>query len=452
MTATVFEPRRIVQPPQRARPHPLSWQIWSDAPRAQLWRRAFVAAFVLLGLASLRFAVQSLAPADVYRKDLVQEYVLARTLLERANPYVPIAALAQRHLGVPPSPTSSFLPSAHPPTAGLLFLPFVLLDYPVVAGVWLMLEVVLLIVSVRLLAIATGQRLTLWLTLAWSAALLAWHAAQTDLFWGQLSLTQLCLVAGAAAAFRAGRDSSAGFLIGLAILLKPLLAPVVLVLFLCRRWRALTLAAAVVVVGYAIAIWAIGVGPVTSYFTHALPANSEAYRGYVGNRSLWSLVSRLFAGTGSPVIFGMQAPPLIAAPGLVSRLSVLAVAATLVPVCLRIWRRGSVQEGVSTMLCVTLLISPISWTHYSVLLLLPAAYVLHELWRRSWPRTATNVALVSAVTLAVDPDVWGLVGFAAGSAVTTDQGRVLAIASIGGLLAPLAATYLLLLLTRWAAA
>lgn len=437
-------------PPSRPRSHALSWLVWSDSPRALLWRRALTVLAIVLGLVSTRPAIDSLSSIDIYSKDLVQEYVLARALLDRVDPYVSVASLAHRYLDVPLSSTASPLPSAHPPTAGLVFLPSVLIGYRTLATVWLVIEVVFLVVAVRLLGAATGHRLSLLAALAWSAGLLAWHSVQTDLFWGQLSLAQLCLVAGAAASFRSGRDLTAGLLLGLGILLKPLLVPLALVLLLCHRWRALAGLTLVVATGHAVVTWTIGLEAVISYFTHALPVTTEAYRGYIGNRSLWSLVWRVFAGTGSSIVPGMQAPPLVDALALIPLVSVTLVAVVLVPTCLRLWRTRSVHEGLGLMLCVSLLASPISWTHYWVLLLLPSAQVISWLRNASWPRAPTNAALAVALALLPNPDVWGVLGFAVGTAVSDSAARAIAIASVTGLLVPLLGVGTLGLLVRGA--
>ncbi|MBC7262372.1 MAG: hypothetical protein H5T63_10195 [Chloroflexi bacterium] len=77
------------------------------------------------------------------------------------------------------------------------------------------------------------------------------------------------------------------------------------------------------------------------------------------------------------------------------------------------WKRRSLEASLGVMICVGILISPISWRHYLVLAFIPVAQVVHWLVCHQWPARETNGALIVAGLLIVD---WGrLVTYLAGT-------------------------------------
>ncbi len=104
--------------PKAAAPrHAIGGLIWSQSRAARLLRRAAVPLAFLFGLTMLRFPMGSLVAPHVYRKDFLQEYLLARAIAEGVDPYLPIPMLADRFLGQLPVPLFPH-PTPHPPTAG----------------------------------------------------------------------------------------------------------------------------------------------------------------------------------------------------------------------------------------------------------------------------------------------------------------------------------------------
>jgi hypothetical protein len=83
---------------------------------------------VFLGVYNIVRSAQTLLPPDVYSKDFLQEYLMARALLLGVNPYLPLSELAARFLG--PLPVIVFPhPLAAPPPAAMLSIPLGLLGY-----------------------------------------------------------------------------------------------------------------------------------------------------------------------------------------------------------------------------------------------------------------------------------------------------------------------------------
>jgi hypothetical protein len=47
-------------------------------------------------------------------------------------------------------------------------------------------------------------------------------------------------------------------------------------------------------------------------------------------------------------------------------------------------------------ICISILVSPVSWAYYLIFLLIPATYLITRLWKEKFPFWKTNVALLIA--------------------------------------------------------
>ncbi|MHB1159210.1 MAG: glycosyltransferase family 87 protein [Chloroflexota bacterium] len=378
--------------------HALGDLILSPSRAARLLRRAAVAAALLIGLAMLKVPIESLLAPTVYRKDFLQEYLLARAIAEGVDPYLPIPELATRFLGPLPVPLFPH-PTPHPPTAGLLFLPLAFLDYPSAAILWVCLELACLAASVHLLGRIGGIRLGRAATLVAAAIALVWYAFLLDIVLGQLMLPILLLLAGAQCALTSGRRLLGGTLLGLSLLLKPVAWPVLLVFVMYRDWRALAAAFSTALLGYLMAAWVIGFGGVLAYLTQVVPAVTHLYQANPYNISAWTVGWRLFDGTRSGVLAGISAPPLVQSTPAAAAVSAALPALILLASLIAVRRQRSVARSLGLMICVSILVSPISWNHYLILAAIPAIEVGSWLIRHHLPPRETNLALVVAVLM-----------------------------------------------------
>src|SRR5262249_32660122 len=184
-----------------------------EARLAFLWtsRRWWVRAVRLVGyLAVLVAAARAIAIAIVelgssfrYQHDFVGIYVLIRAVADRSDLLLPIPDLSSRYLGVRTTLLSH--PTPHPPTAGLIFAPFPLLDYQTAAAAWMVLQVGCLYLALYLLLRSLDACVPLSGVVGLGLVCLAWPPVGSDLFWGNLSLIELAVVAGAWLATRRGR-------------------------------------------------------------------------------------------------------------------------------------------------------------------------------------------------------------------------------------------------------
>ena len=146
----------------------------------------------IMGLAALYGALVltlSLIPSDstVADKDFGQEYILARAILDRVDPYKPVQQLAARYVTV----AGNFVkghPTPHPPTVGLLALPLGLFSYPVAARVWFGFELMCLVAALVLLMRGANVPLRLSTVPLVALALVGWPPMTLELGLGQLML------------------------------------------------------------------------------------------------------------------------------------------------------------------------------------------------------------------------------------------------------------------------
>ncbi len=404
------------------RQHILGRLVYSQSPAARWLRWGVVALAIAVGLAALKLPLESLLPEHAFRKDFLQEYLLVKAIADGVDPYLPTAVLAERYLGALPRAVFPH-PTPHPPPVGLLLLPLALFNYSTAAAVWFGLELVCLLVSVCVLGRALETRLSTWATLGIAAALLAWYPFSFELAFGQLMIPMLAVLSGAWLALRTGRSALGGALVGLAILLKPVPWPLLLLFVLRRDWRALAGAVSVLAGGYLAAGCVVGLGTLEYYFSTVLPLVSRSYRADPWSFSVWSLGWRVFDGTGSKVIIGLEAPPLVRSALAAQVVSVALPCLVLLAACLAVRRQRTLDVSFGVMISVSILTAPISWSHYLVLAVIPAAYVIRWLGRHELPLRETNWALVVAMLLFLD---WGrLVHLAAGARGALDETRTI---------------------------
>jgi alpha-1,2-mannosyltransferase len=389
-------------PPQTTpRQHVLGRLRYSQSPGARWLRRVVAVLAIALGLLNLKVPLGVLQPEYVYTKDFLQEYTMSRAMVDRIDPYLPTDVLAARYSDHVPKTTLSH-PTPHPPTLGILVLPLALLDYPTAAAVWFGLEIVCLLASVYLLARAVDARLSTWATLGIATALLIWYPFWGELTWGQLQVPVLALLAGAWVALGSDRPALGGALVGLAILVKPVPLPLLLLFVLRRDWRALVGAGSVIFAGYLVAAGAAGLDTLGTYFTTVLPLVTRIYRASWGNISISSLGWRLFYGTGAGTTGQTIAPPLVKSTVAAQVASLALPGLLLLVASWAVRKQRSLGVSLGVMMGAGILLGPISWPHYLVLATMPAAHVIRWLVCHRFPARETNLALIVTILLIID--------------------------------------------------
>ncbi len=397
------------------RQHALGQLLLSPNPAARTLRRVLLLLIFALGMISFTTPLWSLEEPYVYRKDLIQEYSLAKAIQDGSNPYLPSATtldMAAHYIpGFPdrrnPS-ISAYHPTPHPPTAGLLFLPFSLIGYRAAAVCWLAFQLMALALSIWYLARGSMTRFPVWAAMAATGALLAWYPLTFELSLGQLTLVQLAFLSSTWLGLRSGKPRLSGIMLGFALLVKPFLWPLLLPFLAKRNWKLLAASAVTFAIGWGAATSQVGITAIATYFTQALPIVNEGYKAQSSNISLASIGWKLFDGTGSAMALGATAPPLIKSLLVARVVSLVLPIGALVAGALVAIRMGSTLWAFALMICISILVSPISWSFYLILTLIPCALIAEWLVSHKLPPGETSAALLVAILLLLPPDAWAI--------------------------------------------
>jgi glycosyl transferase family 87 len=186
-----------------------------------------------------------------------------------------------------------------------------------------------------------------------------------DSFWnGQVDAPLLLMLAGAWAALATGREVRAGALVALAGILKVYPAFMASFLLLRRRWRALTSFVVSVLLLVAVSVLLAGWGAHREFVARVLPVNA-ATTAWVENQSLSGLFARFFVDGR---IGGPGKETVVPAATVLGAVAGVAVLAATFLAGLRTSRERSLFGA---LLSALLLVLPVAWIHYEVLLLLP---------------------------------------------------------------------------------
>ncbi len=265
-----------------------------------------------------------------------------------------------------------------PIVAGLL-APLGALERTSAQRLFLGFELLCLLASFALsLALFSREPVEDWLLLALFAT--SRHAA-TCLRLGQLTPLCLVLVLLVFAALRRGRLARAGLFQALAFLIKLPVGGLALSFALRRQWRALAAAAATVAAALAASLALFGAELHADYLRFAVLENA--------GRTLTAHNNPTFAAAWArfPATAGLFDWSMVE----VSPVANAAVAALLLALGVRLWRslrgpRVSQDVGLAAALCLSLLLLPVSWDHYYLLLLPPLALSGLAIRRRGPPR------------------------------------------------------------------
>lgn len=344
--------------------------------------------------------VRSLRPDPSVGLDFFQEWSSARNWQNQLPIYLDLELAAEKYLAREPIPDEQllFAKNAHPPAAVLLALPLAPLSYPDGMLVWNLLSLAALALSLWIIARGFNVRITAWMIFATVTFALLSNPFRQQVNYGQLNLFLLVLIVGAWLAERSSRLTCAGALVGLAAALKLFPALLLVHYAIRRQWRVVVSASCAFLAVNLLALAVLGVEAFRSYATEVMPAVSS-YRHVWVNISLsgfwakWLDIGAIIPLAHSPIT---SIPPLAHLPALASA-GLLVSALAVIAVWLRSAQRLPASLGFGVTLIAMLLLSPVAWDHYFLLLLLP----IFQLWRRfpepRWERIVLALALAPVV-------------------------------------------------------
>jgi Glycosyltransferase family 87 len=341
--------------------------------------------------------ISSLRPQPTQGMDFFQEWSSARNWREGLPIYMDLDDAAQRHLGRQRVADERwlFVKNAHPPAAVLLALPIATFSYPNGMLAWNLLSFVALAVALWL--IVRGLRLPVepWMVFPLIVVALLCNPFRQQVNHGQLNLMLLAVIVGAWAAERSSRLRAAGALIGLAAAIK--LFPAFLLLYYAvrRRWEVVMWGLAAFFLATLLSIAVLGVEALTSYVRDVMPAVS-GYRNLSVNASLQGFWMKWFdEGAIHPLTVPRlpDIPPLFEHP-------VLATSGFMLSALMVLWawtravRRLEPDLAFGLTLITMLMLSPVTWDHYFLLLLLPVVLLWRTFPEPRWERIALILFLI----------------------------------------------------------
>jgi hypothetical protein len=125
---------------------------------------------------------------------------------------------------------------------------------------------------------------------------------------------------------------------------------------------------------------------------------SQIYRNFGFNFSLWTVGWRIFEGTSLDLWGGANVPPLFNAPALAPFVSLAIPFAILILACLFSFRAGTLDTSFGLLICLIILVSPVAWSHFLILALIPLVIVIRKLASLNWPCKETSIAIFIGIT------------------------------------------------------
>jgi hypothetical protein len=355
---------RAADAPTRIRPRP--WTI-----------RLALVALALLGASQL-WTIFERSPWVWH--DFTQDHVAIQEALAGRNPYEPqndrIAALFDM-----PRPKGAAY-SFHPPTTLVFFLPLAPLPYAAAFVVWDLVNLASLWAIVHLTARAVGRPLGPLASGAVALGLVAVWPLRENFVEGQLNIPVAAGLVAYWYCLRSDRPGLAGVALAAAVALKPLAGLFVLYALRRRQWRLLVWAAVALaafgLVGSALA----GIDGVRDYVAVAYPTHAVLWPGYPDNASPQGFFTRLYGPNP------WRRPPF-PTPGLATALTLASWALVVGLLFFRLSRDRTSGRRLdlefAALGATMLLVTPIIWPHYYVMLVAPLAVLTVHLWeRRSW--------------------------------------------------------------------
>ncbi len=417
---------RLAQPGtiQHSKPHFLSHFVPPSPHRWSMTSLAILLCLSIFGyITTAAQLIHSFAASEILTKDFKQEYLFATAILNGANPYVPLDQLAQAYM--PEAVQYSWRHViGHPPFIAVFVTPLGLVSYRTAALIWLIFELALLGGTAYLLVRHHTREHTITLSVALAGLLLLWPPVSQDLYFGQLNIPMCICLIGSWLAFRSGRMRLAGFLVGLATSIKLLPGVLILYFVVTHRWRAAAWAAGSAAMLTLSACAILGPDTTRAYVERGI-VEGAYWRAALTNYSLAGAVSHLFIGTldldGRLFVF-RETPifsPLVDAPWLATPAWILLSAWVVLRTIRIVVRANDLDCEISLFGCTMILVSPVAWQHYLVLLI-PSIYVVGSRLRdRAWPRHETNRFLGALVLLSMPSLVVGIVGLLLGALLST---------------------------------
>jgi len=334
-------------------------------------------------------------PGQWHRRDFSNYYESAWALRHGIDPYSTSLTPIGEQLSLE---TNWLVHASETPPFLLCFEPLTWLRPKVAFWIWTAINFSALAIAMYLL-LAHRPSLTGRTALLLAGLMLMSAPVNLNFYWGQSQLMILALMAAAMRAMERKRDGAAGLLIGAAALLRAY--PLLLVGYFVfrRKWRAVIFATVGIAAGGFATVAILGLSQTLSFVHGALWLTDYRVVNRVDDLSLGPFVSRMFwaiTGTapGSPVDWGRRAA--------IATADVVVLGLTIRATLADARRRDPDWRIYSLWIATAIMLTPVGWHHYLVLLAIPFVQMVAAAQGRSGSRAiwmAASAYILSAISL-----------------------------------------------------
>ena len=314
--------------------------------------------------------------------DFYQDWNSARNFRNGLPIYANIDLTIERYLGRLPQdwPAGFWTVNAHPPASVLLVYPFAWLEYQNAFLMWTIISFAALSVALWLIVRHLDIQVSAWSVLPCVTMLLLCYPFRSQVIHGQFNLILLLLVTLVWVAARSGYSRWAGVALGVATAIKLFPGLLFLYFVLRREWKVLAFGATTLAAVTGLTAVAFPAGTFHTYLVEVLPSLSK-WQSHASNISLIGFWSKLFdpVSAGPITILPLWRSHLLARLG--GLLSCGLVLASTIPVILGARTRSDLDQAFGLLVMATILVSPIAWDHYLLLLIVPLAIMWVHLER-----------------------------------------------------------------------
>jgi hypothetical protein len=336
----------------------------------------WAAVLLLVGIVQVPAFVTALRPRHGVVSDFYQDWASGRNWWNGLPVYTNHQVTVPRYIGQVDPFCLRVAFNAHPPTSILVMIPWALLDYREALLAWNLLSLGMLLASLVIIRRLLAFPLSFGSIAPAAIFLLLSHPLIMQLFHGQWNLILLLLLTGTWAVERSDRPIWAGVLLGAATAIK--LFPGFLFLYFLVRRRWTVVLAGGLAFGMLTGLTAALLGAETYriYFQEILP-HLATVRSSWYNASLVGFWTKLFdPATAEEHVLPLWRSGLAMRVG--ASLSACVVMATLTRVVRSADTQAALDHGFGLAVTGMLLLSPMTWDHSLLLLLIPISVLLHD--------------------------------------------------------------------------
>jgi hypothetical protein len=370
----------------------------SKARLMVIFRYLLLGAIGFMGIERIRFILYYLQATETYNnRDFLQYYLISKAVISGINPYLPIDKLAQIFIGRFP-----YFPHPAPctPFIAILFIPFSQLNINQFGTMVFIFELILLLLIAYMLPILWNGKTSWQISTVAFIVLMAWYPVANDLLYGQLSILLAALLLVALVKLKKERKIYAGVLIGFTLAIKLITWPMVIYFIIKKDWRTVISSLFTAIGLNLFAAIIIGIDPFFYYYLNVSSQVFSIYKAVMHNVSLWTIGYRLFSGTGTNLLPNyISAPPLVYIPQIAFLFSGLLVITYLVWGLICASCSITVDSAFGILVCLILCLSPVTWPHYYVMLIIPLVVLFQLVWQRGFPAWRTLLMIIICLFL-----------------------------------------------------